>query len=57
MDMLLRFPIAHRCYSDKTESICSMLRKTAITNPFKKDQKNINESRSIPCYHRRYSQA
>ena len=35
----LRFPHAHWCYSDKTETISSMLRKTALP-PLRKKETN-----------------
>ena len=39
----LRCSHVHWCYSDKTESISSMLRKTAITTPKKSKNKTKNE--------------
>ena len=38
----LRFPHAHWCYSDKTESISLTLTKTVITTPKKKQQQQLS---------------
>ena len=46
----LRFSHAHWCYSDKTESISSILRKIAITTPKKKQQQQQQQLNHPPSH-------